>query len=546
MKPLLLAILQFFFWATSLNAQLKEFEINEMPRPDVSIVQANAAFPDDALIIVYSSLDNLSFRSSMGMIDKQSYNSQSNRYEVLIRPIKQILLVYTDDYMEGTIAKLNPNSKEVFYYKVEEKKGEIPEAGTGKFNIKSEPLGADIYLNGYKVADKTPFTFDLNSGATRIKLKKKKFDDFDTTVVIQATKINVLSAKLKPSFLFLNVISDPVGAAVRLDEVELGKTPLSKEIDLSDKQQRGLKMLRIEAEGYEVITEQLSIVPSSAALERSFELKRLKASFAINSSPSGASVYIDGTYKGITPYNGSKEYGTHEIYLQMDEYRTSEKKQLILSKSGNQTVEFTLRPLPKIREGIEIGEGSVQEIEIGKQVWMIVNLNTDSFQNGNTIPEVKNGLEWVKAGENRQPAWCYYDNNPINGEKYGKLYNWYAVADSRGLCPAGFHVPNDNEWNQLIEFLGGAKVAGKKMKTKTGRGFHWKGNNISGFSGLPGGFRSHLVGYFYNIGNNGYWWSLTDYSTISDWNRNLHYSNGYAGRGYGNKQIGFSVRCIKD
>ena len=96
------------FVSIAANAQLKEFEISPLPKPEISLVQANTEFGEDALIIIYSSLTNLNFRSSMGMIDKQSYNPQSNRYEVLVRPIKQILLVYSDGFMEGTISTVNP------------------------------------------------------------------------------------------------------------------------------------------------------------------------------------------------------------------------------------------------------------------------------------------------------------------------------------------------------------------------------------------------------------------------------------------------------
>ena len=108
--------------------------------------------------------------------------------------------------------------------------------------------------------------------------------------------------------------------------------------------------------------------------------------------------------------------------------------------------------------------GSIKTVTIGTQVWMKENLNVSVFKNGVAIPEVKDNAAWEKAGENKQPAWCYYGNDPKNGAKYGKLYNWYAAIDNNGLCPQGWHVPSDDEWTVLIDYLGGESVAGGKMK----------------------------------------------------------------------------------
>ena len=105
------------------------------------------------------------------------------------------------------------------------------------------------------------------------------------------------------------------------------------------------------------------------------------------------------------------------------------------------------------------------EVTIGKQVWMSENLNVDKFRNGDPIPEAKTDEEWEKAGENGEPAWCYYNNNPDNGDRYGKLYNWFAVNDPRGLAPEGWKIPSDEDWTRLTDFLGGESVAGQKMKS---------------------------------------------------------------------------------
>jgi uncharacterized protein (TIGR02145 family) len=99
---------------------------------------------------------------------------------------------------------------------------------------------------------------------------------------------------------------------------------------------------------------------------------------------------------------------------------------------------------------------------------MTRNLDVDRFRNGDLIPHIESDEEWIKAGENGQPAWYYYDNDPEYEKKYGKLYNWYAVNDPRGLASKGWRVPSNEEWTTLINFLGGKEVAGHKMKSDNG------------------------------------------------------------------------------
>lgn len=103
-------------------------------------------------------------------------------------------------------------------------------------------------------------------------------------------------------------------------------------------------------------------------------------------------------------------------------------------------------------------------VTIGRQKWMTKNLNVDKFRNGDPIPEARTYREWVEAAEDEMPAWCYYDNDTANGEKYGKLYNWYAVSDPRGIAPEGWHVPSKAEWKMLTDYLCGDLQAELKMR----------------------------------------------------------------------------------
>ena len=106
-----------------------------------------------------------------------------------------------------------------------------------------------------------------------------------------------------------------------------------------------------------------------------------------------------------------------------------------------------------------------KSIKIDNQVWMAENLDVGNFRNGDPVPEAKTDEEWVSAGKEGKPAWCYYENKIENGISYGRLYNWYAINDPRGLAPEGWHVPTDEEWRKVTLFLGGEDAAGTKMKS---------------------------------------------------------------------------------
>lgn len=193
------------------------------------------------------------------------------------------------------------------------------------------------------------------------------------------------------------------------------------------------------------------------------------------------------------------------------------------------------------------GGGAFKKVAIGKQVWMTRNLNVDKFRNGDPIPHAQTDEQWQKASENKQPAWCNYEDDPAKGAKYGKLYNWYAVIDSRGLAPVGYHIPSDAEWTELTDFLGGEEFAGSKMKSKSGWSNNGDGTNTSGFTGLPCGFR-FIYGYFGSIGEEGFWWSSTEDNANDDCSRyrNLNYDTGRVYVDSNLKQSGYSVRCLKD
>lgn len=211
---------------------------------------------------------------------------------------------------------------------------------------------------------------------------------------------------------------------------------------------------------------------------------------------------------------------------------------------GNE-VSFTTEPLTD-------ADGNVYEtVIIGDQLWMAENLKTTKYNDGTDIPLVINGWKWASL---ISPGFCWYDNDrETYGDIYGALYNWFAV-NTDILCPDGWHVPDNEEWNILTDYLGGAEIAGGILK-ETGT-THWKSPNTdatneSGFTGRPGGFRSRYwdtkcYGIFGHLGKYGYWWSSSDFDANSANKRELGYNSGSVIGNYVDKGKGLSVRCIKD
>lgn len=238
----------------------------------------------------------------------------------------------------------------------------------------------------------------------------------------------------------------------------------------------------------------------------------------------------------------------------------------VVSKKSNSNSNTTSTTSSTTGTVTDINGKVYKTVKIGIQWWMAENLDVDKFRNGDPIPLVKSDAEWIKTGENKQPAWCYYDNDPANGSIYGKLYNWYVVADTRGLCPVGWHVPIDSEWNQLVKYLdpiadisiGGINFSGRFMKQvgnlqPASRFLEYPNievTNPSGFTGLTGGFREY-DGEFYNITYNGSWWSSMDDTTNSRSERFATYRELWHDKDgliytYGIRAIGASIRCIKN
>jgi uncharacterized protein (TIGR02145 family) len=182
------------------------------------------------------------------------------------------------------------------------------------------------------------------------------------------------------------------------------------------------------------------------------------------------------------------------------------------------------------------------EVQIGNQIWMTKNLNVTRYRNGDPIPQITDPTQWANLTTG---AWCYYYHDSSYGMVYGKLYNWYAVNDPRGLAPIGWHMPSDAEWTALTNFLGGENIAGVALKATT----YWEaflegGNNFSGFTALPGGYVTQ--NHFWNIYERGLWWSSTVNNPQDAWVRVMSFDSNQVRREYLQKNWGMSVRCLRN
>jgi uncharacterized protein (TIGR02145 family) len=210
-------------------------------------------------------------------------------------------------------------------------------------------------------------------------------------------------------------------------------------------------------------------------------------------------------------------------------------------------------------------EGNVYNtVKIGTQVWMLENLKTTKYNDGTAIPLVTDSTAWTYLST---PAYCWYKNDAATYKnKYGALYNWYTVNNGK-LAPTGWHVATDEEWTTLENYLiaNGYNYDGstqgdyyaKSLAATTdwaidtytdagAIGTDLSKNNRSGFSALPGGDRGSSNGSFYDVGDNGYWWSSTESNTYDAWYRDMYYGNSSVYRNGSDKQNGFSVRCVRD
>ena len=210
-------------------------------------------------------------------------------------------------------------------------------------------------------------------------------------------------------------------------------------------------------------------------------------------------------------------------------------------------ITFTTSPLLyTVGTGVtDISGNTYGSVKLNNQEWTTKNLSVTKYKNGTTIPQVQNATQWAGLTSG---AWCYYSYVTANGTVYGKLYNWYAVNDPRGIAPTGWHVPTNAEMVSLTDFLGGSAEAGGLLKEA---GFaNWQSPNTnainsSGYTALPGGY-CLANGTFASKGTIGYWWTSNEYNPSSAWCYGMYHNTKTITNAPIDKRQGFSVRLIKN
>lgn len=408
----------------------------------------------------------------------------------------------------------------------------------GNIKISTSPeSGMAIYLDNENTGKKSPFELkEISSGQHSVKIISDWYAPQSKNIVVEDGKTTTVDFKLEPEFAEINIKSNPQATIFINGERKASGS-------FNERLLSGVYTLKVEESKHYTIEQKLIVEPGKNQ-NLTLEPKAITGNLAITSTPFGANILINGKNYGTTPETiKNLLIGNYTLELQLKGHKTL-KKQITIQE--NKTLE--------LNENLVAGSDAIiKYVKIGTQTWMTENLNVDRFKNGDLIPHAKSNEDWEKAGNNGEPAWCYYDNDPSNGAKYGKLYNWYAVNDPRGLAPEGWKIPSHEDWNRLRDFLGGERIAGKKMKytdfwTENMKNWFYdydsgNGTNESGFSGLPGGVRGN-DGTFGRVGGYGYWWSSTVYDTEA-WGSTLYHFSSSLGRSTFLKQAGFSVRCIK-
>jgi uncharacterized protein (TIGR02145 family) len=272
----------------------------------------------------------------------------------------------------------------------------------------------------------------------------------------------------------------------------------------------------------------------------------------------------DGTITMNQPYSYNFEENSREVYM-LKRWKVNEDNSAIILFDSSFVEENTLgmgkwrvyetefkimepcngdSDFPKRYMEFNSESKPKSSIVIGSYTWMTKNLNVITFRNGDPIREAKSAEEWKSLGDSGIPAWCHYENDPTNEKVYGKLYNWFAVSDSRGLAPNGWYIPSHDDWGVLVNDLGGNEGVGKKLKSNSDWYNNGIGDNKSGLNFKPSGIRNEK-GVFDIKGSMTMFWSYDLFDKDNAWVRALSFGNSNFVEGAILKQYGMSVRCVQ-
>lgn len=412
-------------------------------------------------------------------------------------------------------------------------------------------VGAEIIITGKSQALLSPHKSDkMASGEYEVQVFKEMFKPSLHTVTITDNNTTTLNVTMLPNFAEVTINSLP-GARIMINDEFKGIGSWSGRLNpafytfSSSLENHKNDITNIEINAGDNKTIELNPIPIYGSLD-------------VITTPIGANLSINGQ-NYTTPYT-IKELlvGSYNVELSKQGYQAIKKTIQIKEGDENELIELLIalatyttskdnKIEPKSQGRVTDVDGNVYTtVTIGTQTWMVENLKTTKYRNGNSIGTTTPASLKTSAKAVPKYQWAY-NNSESYVATYGRLYTWYAATDSRGICPTGWHLPSDAEWEMLTTFLGGTGIAGGKLK-EMGTS-HWKSpnkgaTNSSGFRALPGGYC--FSGRFRYIGYYGYWWSSTESNTFSAWDRSMDYDGSLVYRNYNYETSGLSVRCVRD
>jgi uncharacterized protein (TIGR02145 family) len=426
-------------------------------------------------------------------------------------------------------------------------------ANFGNINISSLPeAGMQIYLNNQNTGKTTPATLPkINSGKHTVKLLNEWYEPIEKEIEVKDEQTT--NAPFTMQAVFANIkIKTNANASIEINGVKRA------EGEFNDRLRKGIYSVKLKHEQYYEHEFQL-IVEANKNQELSYELKPKIGTLEIITTPFDATIFLNNKNYSTSP-NTIKNLliGTYTLKLQKEGFKEVQQK-IEISENEITKMETSLEKanvpnnaISKNKQdtGIQYGNGvtdingnTYETVIIGKQEWMAENLKVNKYNNGTSIPNITDANHWENFTKG---AWCNYNNNSQNEIKYGKLYNWHAV-NTHKLCPKGWHVPTDIDWNILTDYLAAIGYEGKQgnaLKAKSDWFKYGIESDIFGFKGLPGG--RYYNGYYYAAEGSGFWWSSSKYNRDRAWIRFMYYYHDGVHRSDYDMSNGLSVRCLRD
>jgi uncharacterized protein (TIGR02145 family) len=427
--------------------------------------------------------------------------------------------------------------------------------------IKSNPKDATIYIDDVEEGQTNKQLFKF-PGNYKLNLRKNKYESIEQRITVSEQGSNEFSYNLGKTVAILTINTTPSDAEIYVN----GSKKTEQKIEVAP----GRYRIEVKKSGYSTVSRTIMIEQAQDQTQ-SFTLQQLTGKLQFVVEPMETKVILKQGSQQIDTWTGSKYLsdigvGNYTLELSASSY-SNQTKTITISenKTTNIDIKMVKKKVPIVINnssaetqhdfGIcrDIDGNVYKTIKIGNQIWMAENLKVTHYRNGDEIPKITDNTAWSKTTKG---AKCAYENDNNNIEKYGYLYSWNAVGDSRNIAPEGWHVPTEEEWNQLEIYLGTkaedvpslnwrGSESGKKLKAKAGWDKNGNGTDVYGFSVLPGGYR-HYDGNYDGLGNEAVFWTSEESNMMSAWFRAIISNNSAIKRDGIFKEFAFSIRCIKD